>query len=197
MFDLFEVFGEAANPGEIGSVHFGLRDKPDQTRTQLLVRLAFVLLLVAPALLWIGWTADLTFSAKLWIFGLFAAYLTAALFVHPEADRDNIGFFGGLIDHPFRYSDNINRTLLFFEIVLGPGKFVAESIVWGFAVVAGDAPPPKRRKRRKRRRPTQEGEPSDPTSTFVPDRPDRGESSDRRRPPEPPRRIKRDRPTLE
>jgi len=34
-----------------------------------------------------------------------------------------------LIDHPWRYSDDINRTLLTAQCFLGPGRFIAESLL--------------------------------------------------------------------
>ena len=42
---------------------------------------------------------------------------------------DNIGWLGGLMDHPFRYSDDINRGLLGLKLILMPGRLIAESVV--------------------------------------------------------------------
>lgn len=61
--------------------------------------------------------------------GLSAAYLVAAYLLRPSPDYSNIGFLGGLIDHPFRYSDDINRFLMFLLAFLWPGRFVATAIM--------------------------------------------------------------------
>ena len=61
--------------------------------------------------------------------GLTLLYLVIAYLVHPQPDTSNIGWLGGLMDHPFRYSDDINRFLIFLVIALWPGRFVSESLV--------------------------------------------------------------------
>ena len=43
---------------------------------------------------------------------------------------DDLGWFGGLLNDPFRYRDNINRQLLFLQIVLLPGRLLAEGMMW-------------------------------------------------------------------
>ena len=55
--------------------------------------------------------------------GLFF-YLVVAPFVRVRPDYRNVGLVGGLIDHPFRWSDNVNRGLIFAQVVLMPGRFV-------------------------------------------------------------------------
>lgn len=56
-------------------------------------------------------------------------YCIMGYFAVPDPDMDDLGWAGGLINNPFRISDNINRTLLFFRIALAPGKFLAETLV--------------------------------------------------------------------
>lgn len=58
---------------------------------------------------------------------IFIVYCVIAFFVRPEPDTSNMGWLGGLIDNPFRISDDMNRTILFFKIALLPGLFIAES----------------------------------------------------------------------
>jgi len=62
-------------------------------------------------------------------------YLAIAYHVHPQPDMENIGWLGGLLDHPFRYSDDINRFLVFLVILLWPGRFIAESFVDSFRLL--------------------------------------------------------------
>ena len=49
--------------------------------------------------------------------------------VIPQSDTSNIGLLGGLIDHPFRYSDDINRFLILLSILLYPGRFIATTLI--------------------------------------------------------------------
>ncbi len=127
---LFEWLGEGFNPGGIGSVEFNGRDRG--SRPRFAVILCF---LIAATLLglWFHllWNVFELRSAKEPGIAVIAslAYLVFAYFVHPQPDMDNIGWLGGLFDHPFRYSDDINRFLIFLVIVLWPGRFIAESVV--------------------------------------------------------------------
>ncbi len=61
--------------------------------------------------------------------GAAIVYLCAGFALHPAPDDDNLGWGGGLLDNPLRYSDNANRLLLLFYLLLLPGRFVAEALV--------------------------------------------------------------------
>ena len=66
-------------------------------------------------------SADLT--PIYWI--ILVVYLGLANILSPKFDPDNLGLFGGpWIDNPFTFEDDYNRVLMFFAIVLAPGKFV-------------------------------------------------------------------------
>ena len=56
-------------------------------------------------------------------------YLIIAYNVNPKPRMDKLGMLGGLIDHPFKYTDDINRTMLFLKIVLFPGRIIGTPIV--------------------------------------------------------------------
>jgi hypothetical protein len=36
---------------------------------------------------------------------------------------------GGLVNHPFRYSDNINRFLLLLRVALAPGRWIVAALL--------------------------------------------------------------------
>jgi len=55
---------------------------------------------------------------------LLSVYLLLAWLFSPRPDTSNMGWFGGLLNNPFRISDNVNRWLLFFALFLLPGKLV-------------------------------------------------------------------------
>lgn len=127
---LFEWFGESYNPGEMGGIRVERGSGSDQSRG--VVMLCFV---IAMALIAGGAFAIFHFGGELWqqqmllIGSAFAVYLLLAYFLRPEPDMDNVGWLGGLMDHPFRYSDDVNRFLLFLQIALLPGRFIAQSMV--------------------------------------------------------------------
>jgi hypothetical protein len=61
--------------------------------------------------------------------GLMLLYVGFAFFVRPEPNGDNMGFLGGFVNDPFHFSDNINRGLWKAHCCLGPGRFIAETIL--------------------------------------------------------------------
>jgi len=60
--------------------------------------------------------------------GLIISYLLVSYYIYPKPNLDNLGFLG-FIDNPFRYTDDINRYLLWSQIILFPGKILAIPIV--------------------------------------------------------------------
>lgn len=61
--------------------------------------------------------------------GILVLYVGVAFFFRPEANTDNMGWFGGMGNDPFQYSDNINRFLFKLHMLLGPGRFCAEALL--------------------------------------------------------------------
>jgi hypothetical protein len=56
----------------------------------------------------------------------------------PEPDLTDLGWFGGLVDAPFRSSDDRNRMLLVLLLVTAPGRFLGTSVLDMFHLVAGE-----------------------------------------------------------
>lgn len=65
----------------------------------------------------------------LFYIGGIALYSSAGYFILPDPDYTNVGWLGGLIDNPFRVSDDLNRMLLFIMILLMPGRLIATTFV--------------------------------------------------------------------
>lgn len=61
--------------------------------------------------------------------GILLIYIGVAFFCRPECNGDNMGWFGGMANDPFQYSDNINRFLFQLHMLLGPGRFAAETML--------------------------------------------------------------------
>lgn len=56
-------------------------------------------------------------------------YLVLGFFIQPQPNIDNMGWFGGLINNPFRITDNFNRFIFFLKLLLLPGRFMSQSIL--------------------------------------------------------------------
>ena len=123
---LFEWFGESYNPGPSGSVKLGGGNRPDRSRVAVIALFVISLVLLAGVYVLVVERAGISTPVAL---GITVGYLLLGYFVHPKPDTSNIGWLGGLMDHPFRYSDDINRFLLFLMVFLLPGRFLAESLV--------------------------------------------------------------------
>lgn len=135
---LLEYFGESANPGSVGSVDVvGTRRAPTSPPGWVLLRLAGAAsLLVGAAYLVFGKLGVAGTTHNLAVAGVVAlVYLVAGYALRPEPDMSNVGWCGGLIDNPFRWSDDWNRNLLFLAVVLLPGRFVAEALVDGLGLL--------------------------------------------------------------
>jgi hypothetical protein len=125
-----ELFGEQYDPGQKGTVtisdgHITFRSKP-----LILIRAVVVIVLVS-AVWWLSWPhlplEGLQRGALM--VGVTLIYVSLSYLIRPEPAFENMGWLGGLMDNPVRYSDDINRSLLTLRILLDPGRFVAVSLV--------------------------------------------------------------------
>lgn len=125
---LFEIFGESKNPGNVGGIEKNKDIDYDQS----------IWLIIINSVISIGILVGvyvLIFSDGLDIVGLF--FYLGAMFIYcavgyliiPKPDYENIGWLGGLMDHPFRYSDDLNRFLIFLSAILYPGRFIATTVM--------------------------------------------------------------------
>ena len=127
---MLELIGESFNPGECGEITVGGGERPKREKAIVVIRLIVALAMLGG---WV-WLLANPFgveSLKGWALagGLTLMYIVVAWHVRPEPDMDNIGWAGGLVDHPVRWSDDYNRTLLWLRILLWPGLFLAESLL--------------------------------------------------------------------
>ena len=58
-----------------------------------------------------------------------AVYVCVGGLLSPQWDSEDTGFLGGLLDNPFSWSDDHNRTLRKIALVLLPGKTVWVTVV--------------------------------------------------------------------
>lgn len=125
---LLEWLGESRNPGPVGDVHLTPPPPEGGPPARIVVR-ALVALALLAAVTWYAIDDALEVGGTPLAPALLVAYLALSAFVSPEPDADNIGYARGLVDDPFRWSDDANRTLLFLAVALAPGRFVIGALL--------------------------------------------------------------------
>ena len=131
---LVEWFFEPVNPGPVGKVEINPPQPDDDGDPP---RKWFIYLVVVTGLLLAGLGLYWAFrnasydGAKIILLKLscFALYILISQSITATPESTNIGWLGGLIDNPFRISDDFNRWILFLQIILLPGKLIAYSLV--------------------------------------------------------------------
>ena len=123
---------ENGDPAPVGDAGFGLQERW-RAHPALVVACTFVSIAALIGAVWLllpyGWGA----------LAALAVYLLVAILVRPNPDLHDLGYMNGMVDNPFRISDDMNRALWIFKLALWPGRFVGES----FRALAylGDSPP--------------------------------------------------------
>jgi len=127
MIDMWEWHGEQIDPGGRGAVtiRWGLPERRSAGPTVTYGLIGAVAL---------GWGLYLAMTkqgvlAPGMVLAAVAGYLLVSYMIRPEADRHNLGWGGGLMDNPLRWSDDLNRGLMFLMIALWPGRFITEGLV--------------------------------------------------------------------
>jgi hypothetical protein len=131
MVGWYEYVGEQTDPKPIGRVRlntfYETRKKP---LWLILVKMVGMLVM---CLLGIAMLLPLI-PLPLWqslalVGGGILIYVGIAFFVRPEPNGDNMGWLGGFFNDPTHYSDNVNRALFSAHCLLGPGRFICETIL--------------------------------------------------------------------
>lgn len=131
MFSWHEIVGERSDPKEAGKVRLNTFYETQKKPLWLIV----LKLLGLVAMVTVGFALLLPLiPLPLWqsialAGGAILIYVGVAFFIRPEPNADNMGFLGGMINDPTHYSDNLNRALWNAHCLLGPGRFVAETVL--------------------------------------------------------------------
>jgi hypothetical protein len=126
----YEFWGEQVDPGKVGKVELGTEHEACRCKPLVIGRF-LVVAIALPAI----WTITIplvplpAWQAAAAVIGGTLIYVAVSYLVDPQPEMDNLGPAGGMIDHPWRYSDDINRTLVGLAVILGPGRFIAESLM--------------------------------------------------------------------
>ena len=116
---LFEWFSERYNTGPVGDIN----DEEDSWEPKNKFTVWFLILLGIALLGFFVWSISQTDHLWQWTLA-FLVYLLISRFASPRPDHTNMGWARGLLDNPFRISDDHNRLLLFFAFALIPGKLI-------------------------------------------------------------------------
>lgn len=123
---LLEWLGERRNPGPVGSLD--LQEDEPHTRTPYARARGAVAATLLGVALYGLYDSATSVEHGLTMLAILAVYLGVAFTLEPRPDTSNMGWAGGVIDHPFRWSDDANRFLLFLRVLLFPGRFVTRGI---------------------------------------------------------------------
>ncbi|MGZ3950463.1 MAG: hypothetical protein ACXVBZ_03665 [Flavisolibacter sp.] len=118
---LFEWLGDAFNPGPVGDVDAGGQPLFEKSiKKGWAVFFMIIGFGVFGFFVWLILKSNSIYPSIL----LFIFYLLLAYFLTPRPDTSNVGFAGGLVNDPFRISDDANRLAVFFYLFLLPGKLI-------------------------------------------------------------------------
>ena len=150
MFSLFELVGESLDPGDVGGIECAAPEVKRRSPTVVLLHFLFAVFLLTCALIGIALAAWGSWGWLSFWLVLLGIYLLAAHYLTPMPDYDNLGWFGGIFNNPFRYSDDLNWLLIVLMILLMPGNIVTVGLRDGYLGMTGQLPKPRRKKRRKK-----------------------------------------------
>ena len=137
---LLEWFFESGNPGPVGKVEINSPEPDDDNNEPPGKWLIYIMVVIGLSLAVVGlyWVFDNLhdggFRRSLLRFCLFTLYVVVGHFIRPAPDHTNVGWLGGLVDNPFRISDDYNRWLLLAQISLIPGRLIAYSLLMSWLI---------------------------------------------------------------
>lgn len=136
---LLEWLFESRDPGPVGDVQYG-QPEPDEDEEP--PKRGWVWAMTIAGLVLLGvclygvlhdWT-NLSSFQLVWRLILLTLYVFVGFYVTIRPDYSNMGWLGGAIDNPFRFSDDANRTLAVLQVLLLPGKLMAYGLIMGWLI---------------------------------------------------------------
>ncbi|HEX6574412.1 MAG TPA: hypothetical protein VF042_05525 [Gemmatimonadaceae bacterium] len=119
---VFEWIFEQNNRGPSGTVDFD-SPAPHVARRPIIIMRSVIAVVILGGAVWMIAISGDPVAGGL----LLAIYLVASYGLAAKPDMSNTGV-AGIIDHPFRYSDDVNRYLVGMRLVLWPGRLVLGSL---------------------------------------------------------------------
>jgi hypothetical protein len=128
---LLELLFEKSNPGPIGEMSAHGKKPEEPKRGELMFKW-----IVSIAIIGLVFKSTVSSSgAAIGFIIILTIYCFAGYLIMPKPDYSNMGWAGGLLDNPFRFSDDINRMLFGLKVLLYPGRFVAVTLVQTFLLI--------------------------------------------------------------
>lgn len=133
---LLEFLFERKNPGNVGRIHKNNKPTMYMKLPILIIRL-IVTVIIVYGLFYITVfnNINLTNIAKFLFFLFIYCFISYKVAVQP--DTSNVGWLGGLIDNPFRYTDDLNRMLVVLFVLLYPGRFISTTVIQTVLFIKG------------------------------------------------------------
>lgn len=125
---IFEYLFERKNPGKVGTVEKNNQPIKKVSIPVLILKLVITTFMIY-GLFYITVLNNLTWINTIIFTVIFLIYCLIGYKVIPHPDTSNVGMLGGLMDHPFRYSDDINRFLILLLVLLYPGRFISTTLI--------------------------------------------------------------------
>lgn len=128
-----EWFLEPANPGPVGNIEVTPPEPDDDEPPKkwlILLAMGIGVILASISLYWVFY--DLAYVGAVPVLFKLCWLILYSLISHSVTatpDYTNVGWLGGVIDNPFRISDDYNRLLVYIQVILLPGKLIAYSLV--------------------------------------------------------------------
>ena len=120
---IFEYLFERKKSGNVGSFEKSKLSIKHVSIPILLLKL-FISIFMVYALFYITVSQSLNFiNMMIFLLILFGYCLLSYKFI-PRPDKSNMGLLGGIIDHPFRYTDDLKRVLILFLVLMYIGRFI-------------------------------------------------------------------------
>lgn len=126
---LFEWLFEMGNRGPMGHVEEHEHPRKQRSMTSVIITGFIALLVAGLPLFFTLQNYSIAFKPIALCLGIELVYLFLAYRYKPVYESSNMGWLGGVIDNPFRISDDYNRMLLFLKLLLFPGRFVSIALV--------------------------------------------------------------------
>lgn len=128
MMSILEHLFERKNPGKVGTIQKNNQPIKKVSIPILILKLVITTLMIY-GLFYITVLNNFTWINKIIFTMILCIYCLIGYKVIPQPETSNVGLLGGFIDHPFRYSDDINRFLILLLILLYPGRFISTTVI--------------------------------------------------------------------
>jgi hypothetical protein len=125
---ILEYIFERKNPGNVGGIQKNTQPIKHVSIPLLITRL-FISSFIVYGLFYLTVMNQINLINIMTFIIILLVYCLISYKVIPTPDTSNVGLLGGLIDHPFRYTDDLNRGLMLLFILLYPGRFISTTII--------------------------------------------------------------------